>query len=108
MKALVDHRSIIMQLEEVAFPIAKPFKWVDVAEDCEVGWLYDADTQQAAPIVEEVVAKTYQELRKDAILEEWPVHRQLEAITEHYMGREELLSNLNSFILSVKEQFPKE
>jgi hypothetical protein len=49
----------------------------------------------------------YDKARRAAILAEWPVHAQLEAITENAMGRPEKLDALKAFILSVKGRFPK-
>jgi hypothetical protein len=45
-------------------------------------------------------------LRREAILDIWPIHRQLEAITEKEMGRPEQFDALKEFILSVKAQYP--
>src|SRR3990167_7529738 len=44
----------------------------------------------------------YKELRRNAILDEWPVHEQLEAITELEMGLPEKLKELLEHIKKVK------
>ena len=48
------------------------------------------------------------EKRKEKILGSWPVHEQFEALTEASMGRTEKLEELKNFIISVKEEFPKD
>ena len=48
------------------------------------------------------------ERRKDKILASWPFHQQFEALTEASMGRPEKLDELKNFIISVKEEFPKD
>lgn len=45
--------------------------------------------------------------RRDKILKQFPVHAQLEAITENLMGRPEKLEELKAFIVAVKAEFPK-
>jgi len=48
------------------------------------------------------------EKRKEKILASWPFHDQFEALTEASMGRPERLDELKNFIISVKEEFPKD
>lgn len=45
--------------------------------------------------------------RRYAILNKWPVEKQLEAITENALGRPDKLNELTKFILKVKEDYPK-
>ena len=46
--------------------------------------------------------------RRRKIMATWPLHKQFEALTEASMGREEKLEELKNFIISVKEEFPKD
>ncbi|MCP4393315.1 MAG: hypothetical protein GY804_03460 [Alphaproteobacteria bacterium] len=52
--------------------------------------------------------KKYAVLRRKEILENWPVHKQLEAITEDALGNSELFDELLDFIEDVKTEHPKE
>mgnify|MGYP003111264890 CR=1 FL=1 len=47
------------------------------------------------------------ENRKKAIIEEWPVEKQFEALTEDAMGRPDKLNQLINYISGVKEEYPK-
>ncbi len=53
--------------------------------------------------------ETYDVLRERAILAEWPVTKQLEAITENLenSARSTKITELSAFIQSVKTQYPK-
>ncbi|MFV3127110.1 hypothetical protein [Niveispirillum sp. KHB5.9] len=44
--------------------------------------------------------------RETEILKNWPMSRQLEAMTEAAMGRPEKLAALREFIIQVKTRFP--
>lgn len=52
--------------------------------------------------------KKYSELRHKEILENWPLHKQLEAITEDALGRSGLFDELLDFIEDVKTEYPKD
>ena len=45
--------------------------------------------------------------RQTQILENWPIEKQFEALTENAMGRPEKLNNLINFITKTKEDHPK-
>ena len=45
--------------------------------------------------------------RKKAILNQWPVDKQFEALTESAMGRPDKLNQLINYISGVKEDHPK-
>lgn len=45
--------------------------------------------------------------RAEAILKEWPIDKQLEAITESLMGKPEKMKELEYFLKSIKMQYPK-
>lgn len=45
--------------------------------------------------------------RKEAILKEWPIEKQLEAITENLMGQPEKMKELIFFLKSIKQEYPK-
>ena len=45
--------------------------------------------------------------RRKAILDEWPVEKQFEALTEDAMGRPDKLNQLINYIRGVKETHPK-
>ena len=45
--------------------------------------------------------------RRRKIMALWPLHSQFEALTEAAMGRTEKLEELKNFIISVKEEYPK-
>ena len=45
--------------------------------------------------------------RRQAILNEWPVEKQFEALTEDAMGRPDKLNQLINYISGVKDQYPK-
>lgn len=51
--------------------------------------------------------KEYEILRSNAILKEFNILQQLEAITEKDMGREEKYNTLLAHIESVKLEYPK-
>lgn len=51
---------------------------------------------------------TVDELRKRDILTDWPVEAQLEAITEHLLGRPEKKDALLFHIGIVKQRYPKD
>ena len=51
--------------------------------------------------------KSYGDLRKEAILDEWSITQQMEAMTEAAMGRPEKLELLRRHIETVKELYPK-
>ena len=55
----------------------------------------------------EIDDKEIQIQRQKAILSQWPIEKQFEAITEHHMGRSEKLEALTGFIQQVKIQYPK-
>ncbi len=50
---------------------------------------------------------TYDKQRKEAILEKWPVDKQLEAITESSLGRPEKMGALLTDIEAIKSAIPK-
>ena len=45
--------------------------------------------------------------RKESILKEWPIDKQLEALTENAMGQPEKLNQLIFFLKNVKIEYPK-
>ena len=51
--------------------------------------------------------KQAQETRQIKILNEWPMEKQFEAITEFHMDRPDKLNELLEFIQQVKEETPK-
>ena len=51
--------------------------------------------------------KQAQEARQIKILNEWPMEKQFEAITEFHMDRPDKLNGLLEFIKQVKEETPK-
>ena len=51
--------------------------------------------------------KQAQETRQIKILNEWPMEKQFEAITEFHMDRPEKLNELLEFIQHVKDENPK-
>ena len=46
------------------------------------------------------------EYRRDAIMREWPQHKQLEALTENISGDNRKLTDLLGFISTVRQMFP--
>lgn len=52
-------------------------------------------------------ALLYDELRRNAILEKWPMHMQFEAITENSMGYPQQLDQLKLDIIEIKALYPK-
>ncbi|MCT4575077.1 MAG: hypothetical protein N4A43_02350 [Alphaproteobacteria bacterium] len=52
--------------------------------------------------------KNYKVRRRDKILKDYPIHTQLEAITENEMGKPEKLNLLISGINQIKSDIPKE
>lgn len=52
--------------------------------------------------------KTYFDKRRERILKDYPIHTQLEAITENAMGRPEKLNLLIAGIEQIKVEIPKE
>lgn len=65
----------------------------------------EAGEAELLPFVEPIIP--VDQRRQTAILSEWPVHKQLEALTEDRMGRSELLAQLKAHITQVKIDFPK-
>ena len=55
----------------------------------------------------EKLTKATLDERKSVIMSEWPVEKQLEAITENALGRPEKLNELTKFIQKVKKDLPK-
>tara|TARA_B100000902_G_C26790349_1_gene659518 strand:+ start:109 stop:432 length:324 start_codon:yes stop_codon:yes gene_type:complete len=55
----------------------------------------------------EINNRDVQVQRQKAILSQWPMEKQFEAITEHHMGRSDRLDELTDFIEQVKAQYPK-
>lgn len=53
------------------------------------------------------VITDYASARKAEILKAWPVHMQLEAITEFINDRPEKMHQLTDFIQTVKDLYPK-
>lgn len=47
------------------------------------------------------------ESRKTEILSSWPIHKQFEALTEFHMEKPGKLDELLSFVVAVKEKYPK-
>lgn len=56
-----------------------------------------------------ILKNDYKELRKQTILKEWPIEKQLEAITESFENppRLEKLELLKNFLKEVRKQYPK-
>jgi len=55
----------------------------------------------------EINNKQVQVDRQKQIMNNWPIEKQFEAITEFHMGRPEKLNDLIAFIEQVKIDFPK-
>ncbi len=55
----------------------------------------------------EISNRDVQVQRQKAILSQWPMEKQFEAITEHHMGRSDKLDSLTAFIEQVKSDYPK-
>lgn len=68
-----------------------------------VGWTFDGEAFAEPVFVDE---RTWQRKRQDAIVEEWSIYQQLEALTEATMGRPEKLSELTAHIQALKAEFP--
>ena len=64
-------------------------------------------TRQYTDISSQSNTVSYSLERKSAILNQWPVYNQLEAITENFMGRPKKLQSLLSDIISIKALYPK-
>lgn len=64
----------------------------------------DGELVPAPSVTPEV---TYADLRREAILDVWPIDRQLEAFTEAAAGRPEKMAALSAHIQSVKDAHPK-
>ena len=64
-----------------------------------MAWDADAATWYAPPV-------PYDQARREAILAAWPVHAQLEAITELAASRPEKMEQLQVDIAAIKIQFP--
>mgnify|MGYP006969589074 CR=1 FL=1 len=45
MEALIFENEVI-QLEDVAFPVAPPTFWMKAPEGCEAGWVFDPETRK--------------------------------------------------------------
>jgi len=76
---------------------------IDKPSEQELIDIWNSDEFGQGMIDREAVEK-----RKDKILNSWPIHEQFEALTEASMGRAEKLDELKNFIISVKEEYPKD
>lgn len=63
MKALLLNNKVV-QIEAEEFPVAPILMWVECPDNCQVGWIYNPQTQEFAP--EPIPEKT-----PDEVLEEY-------------------------------------
>lgn len=62
MKALILNNKVV-QVEEQEFPVSSSLQWLDCADDCQVGWLYNPEIKEFAP--EPIPEKTQTELLEE-------------------------------------------
>lgn len=55
-----------------------------------------------------ILAASYKEVREAAILKQWPIPKQLEAIADFVAGNPEKMDKLAAFLEAVKHKFPKD
>jgi len=80
-------------------------EWLALVDNTAI---YDHMAKRIIPYTPPAIpAPTFDQLRQRDILDAWPIHRQLEAITEKEAGRPELMNMLLSDIATIKTKHPK-
>ena len=93
-----DVRTAILNIE--------PGEWCIPGHTLHLGEAY-VKNRKIIKIPPKLKKETYSELRQEAILDEWSITQQMEAITEAALGRPEKLNLLREHIESVKKLYPK-
>jgi hypothetical protein len=93
---------VAKELPEFHEDIRKQFS--EAPANVKEGWTFDGEAFTPPNPADE---KGWEEKRRDAILSEWPLHKQLEAFVEREMGRPEKLEQLKEHMLYVRNNFPK-